>query len=197
MEFPACFPSLQTVCFQGKNIRRKVSAFSSGDLPLKWKNGSRTCVSRTRASATAFGGSSEGAEPGFTQRPVDLGFGTRHHGGPGNDLCDRGGWHRLRAPAVPVAGGAGRPRASGGQPDGGDCLDAHPVWDRGRVVRADREDDGAFGSAARPQPDLVVTGHQWWWEARYTGSGAVVANEFYIPAGKPFFHKTGVERRVA
>jgi cytochrome c oxidase subunit 2 len=35
-------------------------------------------------------------------------------------------------------------------------------------------------------PDLVVTGHQFWWEARYTRSGAVVANEIHIPAGKPF-----------
>jgi cytochrome c oxidase subunit 2 len=34
--------------------------------------------------------------------------------------------------------------------------------------------------------DLIVTGHQFWWEARYTTSGAVVANEIHIPAGKPF-----------
>lgn len=33
-------------------------------------------------------------------------------------------------------------------------------------------------------PDLVVVGHQWWWEARYP-SGAVAANEIHIPAGKP------------
>jgi cytochrome c oxidase subunit 2 len=37
-----------------------------------------------------------------------------------------------------------------------------------------------------PAPDLVVTGHQFWWEARYPGSGAVVANEVHIPIGKPF-----------
>ena len=35
-----------------------------------------------------------------------------------------------------------------------------------------------------PNPDLVVIGHQWWWEARYTDSGAVVANEIHIPVGK-------------
>jgi cytochrome c oxidase subunit 2 len=35
-----------------------------------------------------------------------------------------------------------------------------------------------------PAPDLVVTGHQWWWEARYPTSGLVVANEFHIPVGK-------------
>jgi cytochrome c oxidase subunit 2 len=32
-------------------------------------------------------------------------------------------------------------------------------------------------------PDLVVIGHQWWWEARYP-SGAVTANEIHIPVGK-------------
>jgi cytochrome c oxidase subunit 2 len=36
-----------------------------------------------------------------------------------------------------------------------------------------------------PEPDIVVIGHQWWWEARYTNSGAVVANEIHIPVGKP------------
>ena len=36
-----------------------------------------------------------------------------------------------------------------------------------------------------PEPDLVVTGHQWWWEARYAKSGVVVANELHIPVGKP------------
>jgi cytochrome c oxidase subunit 2 len=38
---------------------------------------------------------------------------------------------------------------------------------------------------APPSPDLVVIGHQWWWEARYTASGAIVANEIHIPVGKP------------
>jgi cytochrome c oxidase subunit 2 len=36
-----------------------------------------------------------------------------------------------------------------------------------------------------PNPDIVVIGHQWWWEARYTNSGAIVANEIHIPVGKP------------
>jgi len=35
-----------------------------------------------------------------------------------------------------------------------------------------------------PKPDLIVIGHQWWWEARYPSSGAVVANEIHIPVGK-------------
>jgi cytochrome c oxidase subunit II len=36
-------------------------------------------------------------------------------------------------------------------------------------------------------PDLVITGHQWWWEARYPAgpaSPAVAANEIHIPAGR-------------
>lgn len=33
-------------------------------------------------------------------------------------------------------------------------------------------------------PDLVVVGHQWWWEVRYPASGAVTANEIHIPAGR-------------
>jgi cytochrome c oxidase subunit 2 len=36
-----------------------------------------------------------------------------------------------------------------------------------------------------PNPDILIIGHQWWWEARYTNSGAVVANEIHIPIGKP------------
>jgi cytochrome c oxidase subunit 2 len=34
-------------------------------------------------------------------------------------------------------------------------------------------------------PDLVVIGHQWWWEVRYPASGAVTANEIHLPAGRP------------
>jgi cytochrome c oxidase subunit 2 len=33
------------------------------------------------------------------------------------------------------------------------------------------------------EPDIVVVGHQWWWEARYA-SGAVTANEIHVPVGK-------------
>ena len=36
-----------------------------------------------------------------------------------------------------------------------------------------------------PNPDLVVIGHQWWWEARYAKSGVVTANEIHIPVGVP------------
>jgi cytochrome c oxidase subunit 2 len=34
-------------------------------------------------------------------------------------------------------------------------------------------------------PDLIVVGHQWWWEAQYPKSGAIVANEIHIPVGIP------------
>ncbi|MEQ8785268.1 MAG: cytochrome c oxidase subunit II [Pirellulaceae bacterium] len=32
--------------------------------------------------------------------------------------------------------------------------------------------------------DLVVTGHQWWWQIEYADSGIVAANELHIPTGK-------------
>lgn len=32
-------------------------------------------------------------------------------------------------------------------------------------------------------PDLVITGHQWWWDARYP-TGAMAVTEFHIPVGK-------------
>jgi cytochrome c oxidase subunit 2 len=33
-------------------------------------------------------------------------------------------------------------------------------------------------------PDIVVIGHQWWWEVRYPTSGAITANEIHVPIGK-------------
>src|SRR5437870_8885472 len=36
-----------------------------------------------------------------------------------------------------------------------------------------------------PSPDLVVTGHQFWWQADYPGSGVITANEIHIPTSKP------------
>lgn len=33
-------------------------------------------------------------------------------------------------------------------------------------------------------PDLVIVGHQWWWEFRYPHSGAVTSYELHVPAGK-------------
>jgi cytochrome c oxidase subunit 2 len=35
------------------------------------------------------------------------------------------------------------------------------------------------------EPELIVIGHQWWWEARYPKSGVITANEIHIPTGRP------------
>jgi cytochrome c oxidase subunit 2 len=37
---------------------------------------------------------------------------------------------------------------------------------------------------ANQQPDLIVIGHQWWWEVRYPQTGVVTANEIHIPTGR-------------
>ena len=34
------------------------------------------------------------------------------------------------------------------------------------------------------EPDLFITGHQWWWEAKYADGGLVTANEIHVPVGK-------------
>lgn len=34
-------------------------------------------------------------------------------------------------------------------------------------------------------PDLIVIGHQWWWEVRYPKDGFATANEIHIPIGRP------------
>lgn len=34
------------------------------------------------------------------------------------------------------------------------------------------------------QPDIVITGHQWWWEVNYPGANVVTANEVHLPVGK-------------
>ncbi|MDB6019108.1 MAG: cytochrome c oxidase, subunit [Pedosphaera sp.] len=38
-------------------------------------------------------------------------------------------------------------------------------------------------------PDIVVVGHQFWWEARYPRSGVVTANEIHLPAGRPLLFR--------
>jgi cytochrome c oxidase subunit 2 len=35
------------------------------------------------------------------------------------------------------------------------------------------------------QPDIVIRGHQFWWEAQYPGTKAFVANEIHLPVGRP------------
>ena len=42
---------------------------------------------------------------------------------------------------------------------------------------------GASDPPPMGEPDLVIVGHQWWWEVKYSG-GAITANEIHIPAGK-------------
>ncbi|MEO6906053.1 MAG: cytochrome c oxidase subunit II [Ginsengibacter sp.] len=34
------------------------------------------------------------------------------------------------------------------------------------------------------QPDIVITGHQWWWEVNYPAANVVAANEIHLPVGK-------------
>lgn len=34
------------------------------------------------------------------------------------------------------------------------------------------------------QPDIVITGHQWWWEINYPAAHVVTANEVHLPVGK-------------
>jgi cytochrome c oxidase subunit 2 len=41
----------------------------------------------------------------------------------------------------------------------------------------------AVDHPARRKPDVIVTGHQWWWEAQYPAANAITANEIHIPAG--------------
>ena len=34
------------------------------------------------------------------------------------------------------------------------------------------------------KPEVVIRGHQFWWEARYSGGKAIVANEIHLPVGR-------------
>jgi cytochrome c oxidase subunit II len=36
------------------------------------------------------------------------------------------------------------------------------------------------------EPDIVIIGHQWWWDIRYPKLNVITANELHIPAGKKF-----------
>ena len=48
-----------------------------------------------------------------------------------------------------------------------------------------------------PSPDLVVTGHQFWWQVDYPGSGVITANEIHIPDRQTFVSAPGVKGCVA
>lgn len=45
---------------------------------------------------------------------------------------------------------------------------------------------GKSDPAPHREPDLIVTGHQWWWEALYPANGVHVADEIHIATGKPY-----------
>ena len=49
------------------------------------------------------------------------------------------------------------------------------------TIRTMRFIDPPAGSR---RPDVVVIGHQWWWEIRYAVSGVIAANEVHIPTGR-------------
>lgn len=34
------------------------------------------------------------------------------------------------------------------------------------------------------EPDIIVRGHQWWWEVGYPAANAITANEIHVPVGK-------------
>jgi cytochrome c oxidase subunit 2 len=34
------------------------------------------------------------------------------------------------------------------------------------------------------KPDVIITGHQWWWQATYPGTAINTANEIHLPVGK-------------
>jgi len=34
------------------------------------------------------------------------------------------------------------------------------------------------------KPDIIITGHQWWWQAYYPGTKVSAANEIHLPVGK-------------
>ena len=54
------------------------------------------------------------------------------------------------------------------------------IWLFVLTVRGMRESDPAVNRA----PDLIVIGHQFWWEVRYPQTGVVTANEIHIPVGR-------------
>jgi cytochrome c oxidase subunit 2 len=38
--------------------------------------------------------------------------------------------------------------------------------------------------AGQKTPDIIVTGHQWWWEVQYPGHNIITANVVHLPAGR-------------
>jgi cytochrome c oxidase subunit 2 len=40
-------------------------------------------------------------------------------------------------------------------------------------------------NGAPAKPDLIIIGHQWWWEIRYPAAVITTANEIHLPTGRP------------
>ena len=60
-----------------------------------------------------------------------------------------------------------------------------PALILGAVFVVSVRDQAALSKAGSPDAMTIeVTGHLWWWEARYP-NGAVTANEIHIPVGEP------------
>jgi len=59
------------------------------------------------------------------------------------------------------------------------AISAHLVITLNAIPIADPD-----GKTNSNEIDLIVTGHQWWWEVKYPHSGVITANEIYIPADK-------------
>jgi len=49
------------------------------------------------------------------------------------------------------------------------------------TVQAMRRSDPATPERS---PDIILIGHQWWWEVRYPQAGVITANEIHLPAGQ-------------
>jgi cytochrome c oxidase subunit 2 len=54
------------------------------------------------------------------------------------------------------------------------------IWLFALTAKSMRQSD----PPANREPDLIVVGHQWWWEVRYPRTGVVTANEIHIPVGQ-------------
>jgi cytochrome c oxidase subunit 2 len=92
-----------------------------------------------------------------------------------------------------------RRRISGPADTGMDTSEETPVWGRPFVIisgfvapaiiligvlAVSLGDLAALNDLGPSRVRIEVTGHMWWWEARYP-DGAVTANEIHIPVGEP------------
>lgn len=79
---------------------------------------------------------------------------------------------------------------------GAEASDPAPPSGKSAHALAQAGGSLAAGERARlpdePEPDrfdIIVTGHQWWWEFEYPDHGFWTANEMHIPQGKKLFLK--------